>query len=389
MIPSEAPNTLPLGNHSVFPSDNSTSEQSERESSMTRSCSWHQHKLDELCLKSRGPDAALLQAAEHNNTKLISRIIEKHPSSINLCLNKKDENPAIQAAIRGNNEALQLLINFGASPNVLLASSSYEPNGYRLFTSKKASIEAKSASYSPANFTSKTMNVLLDSQDTDLNKSNEVYDIVRMMSLTPTELVNSQVDAKNRGEISVLLASDARTRIHTKIDFLYCGTFKNSFNIEFPGESSFRMTSLGKISVSLIGQAILLNNADLALKLLSRPDLDPGKPEGTAENLLTIFMHKLSHGLFFNLGKPLRQKIITSEAFCRQILDSDSLTVKRQLLALLTMDFDSREYSPPTAELNGLDLSQLNSRIRQELSPPSYESVAQDPPSYESVAQEA
>ena len=376
MIPSEAPNTLPLGNHSVFPSDNSTSEQSGRQSSMTRSCSWHQHKLDELCLKTRGPDAALLQSAEHNNTKVISRIIEKHPSSINLCLQKKNENPAIQAAIRGHNEALQLLINLGASPNILLASSSYEPiDCSRLFLPNK---NGKRGSYSPADFTSKTMNILLDSQDTDLSKSTGVWDIDCEILLTPTELVNTQVDAKNRGEISVLLASDARTPIHTKIDFAYNGPFKNSFNIEFPDISSFRMTRSHRISVSLIGQAILLNNADLALKLLSRPDLDPGKPEGTAENLLTIFMHKLSHGLFFNLGNSLRQKIITSEAFCMEILDSDSLTVKRQLLALLTMDFDSREYSPPTAELNGLDLSQLNSRIRQELSPPIYESVAQE-----------
>ena len=367
MIPSEAPHTLFLCDHSVFHSDTSTSEQSGQQSSKTRSCSWRQRKLDEWCLKFKGPDVALMQAAKHNNTQLISRIIGQNPSSINLCLKEKNKNPAIQAAVRGNNEALQLLIELGASPDTLLASKSYFP--LRTF---------KPADYSPANFTTKTVGVLLDNQEIDLNQLNQVFDLDRGIPVTPTELINSQIGAKNRCKISALLASDARTRIHTKIEFLNGGPFEKSFNIEFPRTSSFRRASSGRVPVSLIGQAILLNNAALALKLLGRPDMDPGIPEGTAENLLTIFMHKLSHGLFFNLGKPLRQKIIVSEAFCRQILDSDSLTVKRQLLALLTMDFDSREYSPPTAELNGLDLSQLNSRIRQELSPPSYESVAQE-----------
>ncbi|WP_257263910.1 ankyrin repeat domain-containing protein [Endozoicomonas sp. ONNA2] len=366
MIASGAPNTPLTGNHSVVRSGTANG-QSEQQSTRTRSCSWGQRKLDEWCLKFKGPDIALMQAAKHNNTQLISRIIDQNPSSINLCLKKKNENPAIQAAVRGNNEALQLLINLGASPDTLLASESYFP--LRDF---------KPVDYSPADFTSKTMNVLLNNQGTDLNQSNHVYDLDRSILVTPTELVNSQVSAKNRSKISVLLASDARTRIHTKIDFLHCGPFKNSFNIEFPPDSSFRTTSEGRIPVSLIGQAILLNNAELARELLGRPDLDPGKPEGTAENLLTIFMHKLSNGVFFNLGNPLRQKIITSETFCRQILDSDSLIFKRQLLELLTMDFNIRNYPPSNAEFNQLDFYQLNDRIQQELSPPSYESIVQE-----------
>ncbi|WP_257263227.1 ankyrin repeat domain-containing protein [Endozoicomonas sp. ONNA2] len=362
MIASGASNPLLPGNRS-----GATNGHSEQQSSHIRSCSWHRRKLDEWCLKFKGPDKALMQAAKHNNTQLISRIIDQNPSSMNLCLKNKNENPAIQAAVRGNNEALQLLINLGASPNTLLAGESYFPS--RTF---------KAADYSPANFTSTTMGVLLGSQETNPNQPNQVMDIDRSISMTPTELVNTQVAAKNRSEISVLLASDARTRINTKIEFFRYGPFKQAFNIEFPPVLSFRTTSKASVPVSLIGQAILLNNADLARELLGRPNLDPGKPEGTAENLLTIFMHKLSNGMFFNLGNPLRQKIITSETFCRQILDSDSLIVKRQLLALLTMNFDSRDYQSSISEFNQLDMAQLNDRINHELSPPSYESAVQE-----------
>lgn len=386
MIATGAPNSHILENHRLPGSSHSTRGQ---QNSEAQTCSWTQHKVNKLHLKTRGPDAALMQAAKYNDTKLINRILDSHPTSLRLCLKQQNQNPAIQAAIHGNTEAFQLLINYGASPNTVLASSSYEKDTLPLLFP----LSGKRSSYSPANFTSETMKVLLQSEETDLNSINYIQDLYIEIMMTPTELVNSQVGAKNRGEISVLLASDPRTQVNTNIEFYYYGPFKSSFHIEFPPESSFYMTSRGKIPVSLIGQAILLNNLDLALTLLDRPDLDPGKPEGTAVNLVTIFIHKLSKGLFFNLGNPLREKMIASEEFCRQILDSDKVTVKRHFLLLLSADFQSRD-TLDINEFSRLNSVELNRRIRDELSQSvqrelSMESFSTSPPSYEMATQGA
>ncbi|WP_422445738.1 MULTISPECIES: hypothetical protein [unclassified Endozoicomonas] len=352
------------GNYSLPGSSHSTRGQ---QSSEARSCSWTQHKVDKLHLKTRGPDSALMEAAKHNDTKLINRILDRHPTSLRLCLKQQNQNPAIQAAVHGNTEAFQLLINYGASPNTVLASKSYEKPPLPLLFPQRG----RHSSYSPANFTSETMKVLLRSKEIDLNSINDIQDSYVSMWMTPTELVNSQAGAKNRGKISALLASDPRTQVNTKIEFFYHGGFKSSFHIEFPRESSFYKTSKGvtegKIPVSLIGQAILLNNPDLALTLLDRPDLNPGEPEGTAENLLTIFIDKLSNGLFYNLGNPLREKMVASEEFCRQILDSDSLLAKERFLLLLSMDFQSRDIHD-NDKLDRLNSDELNAHIRYELS---------------------
>ncbi|WP_422136217.1 hypothetical protein [Endozoicomonas sp. ALD040] len=358
-----APNSNILENHSLLGRSNSAQGQ---QNSETRTCSWAQHKVNKLHLKLRGPDSALMKAAKHNDTKLISYIIDRHPTSLQLCLKQKNRNPAIQAAVHGKTEALQLLINYGALPDTVLASESYEKgegNLPRLFVRS-----GRHSSYSPADFTSKIMKVLLENNDTNVNSVNCIQDFTGSMYMTPTELVNSQVGAKNRGVISELLASDPRTRVNTKIGFEYSGPFKSSFHIKFPPEFSFyKKTGERKIPVSLIGQAILLNNPHLALTLLDRPDLDPGKPDGTVENLLIIFFNKLAKGLFYNLGDPLRKKMIASEEFRRQILNCDSLLAKRRFILLLSMDFKSRNIQH-IEELIWLNRDELNTRIRHELS---------------------
>lgn len=357
-----APNSHILENHSLLGRSNSAQGQ---QNSETRTCSWAQHKVNKLHLKLRGPDSALMKAAKHNDTKLISYIIDRHPTSLQLCLKQKNRNPAIQAAVYGKTEALQLLINYGASPDTVLASKSYENGEGRpplLF-----SYSGRNSSYSPAYFTSKTMKVLLENNETNVNSINLVCDLYNQMPIRPTELVNSQVGSKNRREISALLASDPRTQVNTEIEFFYDGAFKHSFHIEFPPESYFYTTHEGQIPVSLIGQAILLNNPDLALTLLDRPDLDPGIPEETVENLLAIFFFKLEKGLFYNLGDPLREKMIASEEVRGQILDSDSLVAKIRFILLLSMDFKSRNIDD-IDELYQLNRDELNTRIRHELS---------------------
>ena len=340
-----------------------------------------------LALGVRMPEAALKQAAKTGDLSMVSRLLEKRTVTAEAEL----QAAACKAATHGNAKVLEKMLEFELDPNKVLTG---DDDKFRtrcgMFKFGKQSRE----NHAVDKLKPETVRVLLKTDNINPDTKITIWDAWSVINFTPAELINTNPDNKNREEICKLLVSNDNADPNTAIFFDIGGPFAKSSKID--NKKLLRNCCL-QVCVNLFGQALMFDNFGLAEHLLAMPNMDPGKPSGTgaAENLLIIFMDRYTNGCFSEsnwrfdkLITSLKEKIVASNAFTEELLNSQNLEFKQQFLTLFSIKLS--EHTPDPSDFAYLENPQLNSEISKildeapaschrlyELAPPSYESVVE------------
>ncbi|WP_257294960.1 hypothetical protein [Endozoicomonas sp. YOMI1] len=348
---------------------------------------WCNHSVNLLVLKTKGADAAMMRAAATDDVPLIRHLLSEYSVSANLHGGRKNQSVASKAAAHGNVSALATLLENGAEPNEVLTGKPYQPY-FQCFNSGRL----VRGHHATDKLTPETVKILLEHNNIDPNTVIQGMDSWHSIYLTPVELINSNLAIKDRDEICKLLVSHPQASVNRQTYFQRHAAFARFSKVDYDK----LVDRNGVIHVNLIGQALMFDNFALAEHLLTDPELDPGLPRDglAAENLLIIFMDRFSnrcfHGLcrsFDNFLASLRDKIVSSPAFFREIFLSQNLQTKQLFLALFAIEYQGRN-SPSPTDFAHLDIDELDDQICDifHSQPPSYEQLfAEPPPNYDSM----
>ncbi|WP_257263437.1 ankyrin repeat domain-containing protein [Endozoicomonas sp. ONNA2] len=341
-----------------------------------------------LTLKRKGPNSALNVAAKTGDLPMVNRLLRDY----SVTPGDKLQSAAFEAAAHGNTEVLKTLLDCGADPRKVLTGGDpgLQPRTFN-FGRKQLRADHAVDKLKP-----EAVRVLLDFDHNlpGTSMKMKLTDAWSPIFLTPVELINSNPGNKNREEVCKMLVSNHDASLNTSVIFQHKAAFAESSKVDHLKLIPYNLELNGnKVHVNLLGEALMFDNFELAEELLKKRNLDPGAPKdtGAAENLLIIFMDRYSKGCFDrtkthfnNLIVSLKKKLVTSEDFIAQLLNSQNLQFKQHFLTLFSLGFQRSQTLTPT-DFEHLDHSQLDTEIWKILdhAPDSYyRAYAPPPPDY-------
>lgn len=345
-----------------------------------RRCSFYHHEMNVLILKARGWKAALLRASKTGDVAMIDHVVLNLSDQTEVLSSSKNQTPLMKAIIHDQPEACKRLLELGAKTEELCHSIEerhWHWNWKRFAMTKKCVI--------PIGYCSlRTLQILLDGHRINPNQG-----VIKFCpcweSMTLLEFHNlearSSMDKSNQ---CLLLAKDPRTDLNMYSDFY----MERRRAYRYISKSSYKIFThmfgrlTGAFRLSLLSQAILFNNTALTEYLLNDPRLDPGIPNGTAQNLLTIVRRKQFRGIFGANKNLLMEKLANSTSFCDQLMRSNDLAFKKNFISL---HYLASTGVIPSHIFESNNIHDLNDQIGQILprirdgAPPSYQELFQAP----------
>ncbi len=356
------PNSLvPLITPSATGSQPATAEQNQV-LALGHRCSPYHHAINVLTLKTKGWQAALLRASKTGDVAMIDHVVLNLSDQTEV-LRSKNQTPLMKAIIHDQPEACKRLLELGAKTEKLCHTieERHWHWHWKSFSIAKISVI-------PVYFcSSQTLQMLLDGHRINPNQRITVscpyFEMVTLLEFHNLK-ARSSMDTSNK---CLLLAKDPRTDLNMCSDFYMPRRWvdryvsKSSYNIFIQVFGR----SVDAFRLSLLSQSILFNNTALTEYLLNDPRLDPGMPNGTAQNLLTIVMRKQFRGLFGANKNLLMEKLANSTSFCEQLLTSNNLTFKENFISL---HYLASMGVIPSHIFKSDNIEDLNHQIRQILS---------------------
>ncbi|USE34557.1 ankyrin repeat domain-containing protein [Endozoicomonas sp. SCSIO W0465] len=359
--------------------DQPTTDEQSQMVAMGRRCSSWQHAINRVTLHTKGWKSALIRAAKTGDVEVITHIANFISPNTEIRSKSKNQTPLMKALKHNQPQALEALLNFGASTDDICHF--VHPNRFSFSKGKFRLISELPIGYC----TEQTLKILLHFEKIDPNEDLFLPNAKYSSNMTLVEYRNMEArSSSERSEMCLMLIKDRRANVNMSTYFDFNCSVKAMDS--YPSVLSHRMATETFedrnriIRISLLGQAILFNNKALIEHLLSDHRLDPGAPgSDEAENLLTIVCNKLSQGLANTFKETLLEKICESELFCQHLRQSENSAFKENFLSLY---YSVNSWIAERPHYHGPDdIDALNDKVEEVIfrvstgAPPSYEEV--------------